>query len=723
MKRLFIFILLCLTFQCLSAQNIERPKIAVVLSGGGAKGFSHIGVLEVLEKEGIPVDIIVGTSMGSIIGGLYSIGYSTQQLTQMCLTENWSHLLSDYVSRKQLDQYAQQEKQRYLLSIPVDKKSGIPTGIIEGQNIINLFCGLSANVPYNADFKNFPIQFACIGTDLRTGKEIVVNSGFLPTAIFGSMAIPGVFAPIQYKDYLFVDGGVMNNFPTDVAKQMGADIIIGVNLNTDSHKTNDILSLKDITNQLTTMLISHKDSANKQLCNILIEPNMNGYNASSFSNAAADTLIHRGRESALAVIDQLRDLKTKYNLQPRIVSDSLIKENTWNITNITFSGNYSLPENLLLDVVNLETPGKYNYSDIKKSIHSLYGMGVFNRVYFNITDNQDGKTLNITIDEGKTNNINVGMRLNTRSAVSIVLNGTRKDYSKTIGLLSLTADISTNPRINFLAEINKKKMPKIAFMLEGSYSDLTVHLTKDYTYPASIYYNAIKIYTYQRILRYSILGLGIRQEYFVGKLYDAIGDQNSILSTRDKFISNYYVYYNFDNLNDFYYPTEGSQIYSEALLAHDLNYESINPIVLFKAKNVAKLSSRAALLTTINARSVLRKETPSFLGNFLAAQEYETSYYHWLPFYGLPSIWATSRNAFIGSLGLRYNIYKRHYITLAGNYLLHNDEIDQFDKYKGIWGVGFTYSYKTAIGPIEFTLGYSDAYRKVVPTANIGFWF
>ena len=361
--------------------------------------------MEVLEKEGIPVDIIVGTSMGSIIGGLYSIGYSTQQLTQMCLTENWSHLLSDYVSRKQLDQYAQQEKQRYLLSIPVDKKSGIPTGIIEGQNIINLFCGLSANVPYNADFKNFPIQFACIGTDLRTGKEVVVNSGFLPTAIFGSMAIPGVFAPIQYKDYLFVDGGVMNNFPTDVAKQMGADIIIGVNLNTDSHKTLEISSLKNITNQLTTMLISRKDSANKQLCNILIEPNVNGYNASSFSNAAADTLIRRGRESALAVIDQLRDLKTKYNLQPRIVSDSLIKENIWNITDITFSGNYSLPENLLLDVVNLETPGKYNYSDIKKSIHSLYGMGVFNRVYFNITDNPSGKTLNITIDEGKTNNI------------------------------------------------------------------------------------------------------------------------------------------------------------------------------------------------------------------------------------------------------------------------------------------------------------------------------
>ena len=702
---------------------MERPKIAVVLSGGGAKGFSHIGVLEVLEKEGIPVDIIVGTSMGSIIGGLYSIGYNTQQLTQMCLTENWSHLLSDYVSRKQLDQYAQQEKQRYTLSIPVDKKSGIPTGIIEGQNIINLFCGLSANVPYNADFNNFPIQFACIGTDLRTGKEVVVNSGFLPTAIFGSMAIPGVFAPIQYKDYLFVDGGVMNNFPTDVAKQMGADIIIGVNLNADSHKTNDILSLKDITNQLTTMLISRKDSANKQLCNILIEPNINGYNASSFSNAAADTLIRRGRESALAVINQLRDLKTKYNLQPRIVSDSLIKENIWNITDITFSGNYSLPENLLLDVVNLETPGKYNYSDIKKSIHSLYGMGVFNRVYFNITDNPSGKTLNITIDEGKTNNINVGMRLNTRSAVSIVLNGTRKDYSKTIGLLSLTADISTNPRVNFLAEINKKKMPKIAFMLEGSYSDLNVHLTKDYTYPASIYYNAIKLYTYQRILRYSILGLGVRQEYFIGKLYDVISDQNSNLSTREKFISNYYAYYNFDNLNDFYYPTEGSQIYSEALLAHDLNYKNINPIVLLKAKNVAKLNSRTALLTSINARSVLRKETPSFLGNFLAAQEYETSYYHWLPFYGLPSIWATSQNAFIGSLGLRYNVYKRHYITLAGNYLLHNDEIDQFDKYKGIWGVGFTYSYKTAIGPIEFTLGYSDAYRKVVPTANIGFWF
>lgn len=723
MRKAAIIFFILLSFSSIQAQHITRPKVAVVLSGGGAKGFAHIGVLQVLEKEGIPIDMIVGTSMGSIIGGLYSIGYTTDQLQTMCLTENWPHLLSDYISRKQLDQYSQEEQQRYIISMPFNPKNpGLSSGMVKGQNVINLFCGLAANIPAKADFRKFPIEFACVGTDLISGKEKVLNSGFLPTSIFSSMAIPGVFAPLKTKNYLFVDGGVLNNFPTDIAKKMGADIIIGVNLNNDFHKDDNINTMKDLTNQIAGILIFDKDSVRNKLCDVLIEPNMNGYGSSSFSNVAADTLIHRGQQSAMAVVDQIRRLKTKYNLQPRTISDSLTTVKKWKITDITFSGHYSLPENLLLNTINL-TPGEYDYDEIKKSINALYGMGVFDRVYFSLDSNPTGKTLNITLDENQSFNLNVGMRLNTRSAVSIILNATRKDYSKDISLLSATADISTNPRFNFLAEINKQHLPRLAFMLEGTYKDFRVFLNKDYSYSAEIYFGSAKLYTYKRLFKYSVLGAGVNQEYYIGKLYNAVSDANQSLTTKNQFVLNYYGYYGFDNLDNFYFPTQGAQIYSEVSLAHDIKNNTLNPILYFKVKTATSLNKKMTLLMNAYGRSLLNQTTPVFLDNFLASEEYEISSYHHLPFYGLPTVWHTDRTAWIGALRFRYQFVKNNYITLSGNYMLHNDKIEEFANYKGTWGVGFSYAYKSIAGPIEFTLGYSNAYGEIVPTGNIGFWF
>lgn len=728
MKKIIVLILLGLIFQYTQAQqklNNKRPKVAVVLSGGGAKGFSHIGVLEVLEKEGIPIDMIVGNSIGSIIGGLYSIGYDSKKLSELCLSENWTELLTDFTPRKQLDQYAKQEQQRYVFSIPVytEKKTDIGSGVVQGENVINLFCKLTSNIPNEVDFSTFPIPFACIGTDLHQGKEVVLTSGHLPTAIYSSMAIPGVFAPIKYKEYTFVDGGVVNNFPTDVAKRMGADIIIGVNLNYDYGRREKVISLSDLTTQLAGILIARKDSANKKLCDILIEPDLSGYYQSSFSNEAADTLIRRGRKAAMDAIEQIRSLKEKYNLKPRHVSDSLTILKPQRITNIQFSGKYSLPYKLLLEVLNLHTPQTYSMDEIRKSMESLYGMGVFDRVYFQLLDNVDGKTLNVIVEERNSFNLNVGMRLNTRSAVSVVLNATRKNYANAIGLLSFTADISSNPGFNFLAEMNNKKLPKLAFMLDGSYASTKIHLNKSYSYPADIYYGSAKLYSYQHIHRNSLIGAGIKEEYYIGQLYNVAENSSLTYTTSDKLLTSYYAFYRFDNLDNFYYPTKGSQLYTEFLLAHDSHYKDLNPIALLKFKNVQSIGSNVVLLTGISARTVLRAETPVFLNNYLTASEYESLYYHHLPFYGVPSVTAAKRHIAIGSVGLRCNIFKRNYVTLSTNYMVQNDQLNQFSHYKGTWGFGFTYSFKTGAGPIEFSLGYSNAFGRVIATGNAGYWF
>jgi len=270
------------------SEKADRPKIALVLSGGGAKGFAHIGVLKVLEKEGIPIDMIVGTSIGSLVGGIYSLGYNASELEVLVKSLNWERVLTDDVSRINLSNHDQLLKQRYIFSLPINgsKKLSLPQGIIKGQNVLNLFCDLSGNVPIDADFSKFPIPFACVATNLETGEELVLNNGSLPTAMFSSMAIPVAFQSYDREGHLLVDGGIVNNFPTDVAKRMGADIIIGVDIRNDSFDTKKLKSLNNVLGQLINFFDQEKQSANKSYCDLIITPDITGYTMSSFNSKA-----------------------------------------------------------------------------------------------------------------------------------------------------------------------------------------------------------------------------------------------------------------------------------------------------------------------------------------------------------------------------------------------------------------------------------------------------
>ena len=331
--------------------------------------------------------------------------------------------------------------------------------------------------------------------------------------------------------------------------------------------------------------------------------------------------------------------------------------------------------------------------------------------------------LSIPFGEEKTSDLNIGMRLNTNSAVSIVLNSKKKDYTKSFGLLSLTADISSNPKVNFLLEFDKKDLPKIALMIDGMYKNLNVYLDKDHSYPTELYVASAKIFSIERVTNNLTVGSGIKQEHYSGKLYSVVNDTNPTFSAREKSITHLFGYLTFDNLDDYYFPTNGTEVHSEISLAQDMPFTHTNPIVLFKMRNIIRLSKSYSILLNIYGRSVLTETAPRYLGNFVGGHDYEIFLDQQLPFYGLPTLWPTGRFSFIGLTGLRINIAKHHYIKLAGNFLMYNNEFSPFNRYETIWGSGFTYAYKSPIGPLEFTIAYSDRYQKPTISANTGFWF
>lgn len=312
MKKLFFILIILL--QVLPCTAETRPKVGVVLSGGGAKGTAHVGVLKVLEKAGIPIDYIVGTSMGAIVGSLYSIGYSPEELDSIMMKQDWKQLLSDQQKRENMSLESKEESDRYILSLPFHEKpqDAISGGVLRGRNIGNMLWELTEGYHDSIDFRKLPIPFACVSQDVVTGKEIVHTSGVLPIAVRASMSLPGVFAPVVLGDHILIDGGMVNNYPVDVARQMGADIIIGADVQEELKSAEELEN--DIFAQFMQLIdLQSQDrwKSNIRNSDVYIKINIKGYSTASFRTEAIDTLINRGEQAAMSKIDQIYAIKEK----------------------------------------------------------------------------------------------------------------------------------------------------------------------------------------------------------------------------------------------------------------------------------------------------------------------------------------------------------------------------------------------------------------------------
>ena len=726
MKKLYFILLILIICINIFSQNQQRPKVALVLSGGGAKGFAHVGVIKILEQEGIPIDMIVGTSMGSIVGGFYSLGYSAGEIEKIIKSEDWEKLLSDQISRKHMSQNMRHEGQKYIVSLHLNNKYEpvVPQGVVNGQNIINLFCRLASNVPKDADFNKLPIPFICVGTNIETGKEIILDHGYLPTAIYSSMTIPGVFVPIEHDGNLMLDGGLVDNFPTDVAKNLDADIIIGVDIRTDLHDSKDIVSMKQLMDQLINFYSVSKDSLNKSLCQLLIRPDITGYNAYSFNSEAADTLINRGIEAARSRIDEIRALKIKYHLTDPDLKSKLTIPDSLYITKVKISGKYSMTNRLIMDNFNLEIPGTYTPDELQNAIDKLYGLGYFKRVYFNLDNDKRGDILNLILEEQPSKNLGLGLRVNTINAVSIVLNYTQKDYRRILGFGSITADISSNPGFSLQTEMSKGKLPVLGMQIDGKYNKYDIYFDNQKIFTTDLYYAAASFYTYESLRNTAMFGLGVKQEFFNGDFYNSSQADTSFSITKPQagFLS-MYSYISFDVLDNYYFPEKGSEFYSEFSLCSDPDYNSIYPIVSLKNRNVFRLSDNVCFLLNFYGRAILKDNIHLYKTTLVGGAEYSPYYSNHFPFYGLPSISHAGNYSAITMAGIRIRFVHKHYISLLGNCLFDNNEIYPFNKYSSIIGTALKYSSMTKFGPLDFTTGFSGAYEKPTFSANIGYWF
>ena len=298
-----------------SMASAGRPRVALVLGGGGAKGAAEVGALKVIEQAGIPVDYVVGTSIGSIVGGLYACGYTPAQLDTMFRTQEWLSLLTDRRQDLAWDPYKVQDGVTYVFGFPVIDRSDTSFGVMKGEKIEALLDSMSG-CSREISFDSLRIPFRCVAVDLKNTTEHVLSQGKLSRAMRASMAIPGIFKPVHIDGMSLVDGGMLNNLPTDVARQMGADIVIAIDLQQEkqeerSYSLRDNLGIGGLLDWVVSRPDVKKYNQNLKLADIYINPRLPDYDASSFGNKNAARMMQIGEKAALKVWPQLMKLREK----------------------------------------------------------------------------------------------------------------------------------------------------------------------------------------------------------------------------------------------------------------------------------------------------------------------------------------------------------------------------------------------------------------------------
>jgi len=429
----------------------ERPKIGLVLSGGGAKGIAHIGILKALEEEGIRPDYISGTSMGSIIGGLYSLGYTADQLDTLIRQVDWGQALSNNIPLQYIAYEEKEYYNRYLIELPIENwKLKLPSGMIQGQMLGELLVRYTWPSKDYSSFDEFPIPFRCIATDVSTGKAIVFKDGSLAKAMRASMAIPTAFTPMDLDTTLAVDGGIVDNFPVEELFKMGADFVIGVNVSHGFKSAYEIKSMTGILVQISMIPSSEKLNSQIEQCDIYIAPELEGFSTASFGSFAE--ILERGYAAGEKFRPEFKLLAETAGENFDFASKApLLKPDSITIGEISITGNQFVNAKLILSKLQIEEGERVSIDDIETGIRSIYGINNFEKVtyYLNSLPEENTYHINVTVIEKTPAVLKGSLHYDNIFGIGIVANITLRNMLGKSSRTIIVGDISESPKFRF----------------------------------------------------------------------------------------------------------------------------------------------------------------------------------------------------------------------------------------------------------------------------------
>jgi NTE family protein len=763
-----------------------RPKIGLVLSGGGAKGAAHIGVLKYLEEAEIPIDYIAGTSMGALVGGMYAIGYSADEILATIRSLDWDRMMSNNVERKKISFESKQKKSSHVISVPFSLKgkredirsrtfrNSLPEGIVTGDNLINLFNSLTVGYSDSISFGNLPIPYVCVATNIINGKADVLDKGEFTKALRASMAIPVLFNPVKINNTLYVDGGLVCNFPAEQCRAMGADYIIGVSMSP---------GLEDDPKKLTSFLtqvkqikevITDKDIDNyHKKCDIFINPDLKGVGMLSFNAESIERITQSGYEAASAQESAFKNLRNTV-LSASTEHPALETSNHKKAVNI-------LVEKVLISKIELVGVDKkiekwmrractvkvgdiVGKSNIDESVSIYYGTGSYDSITYTLHNDPtspDGYILRFNFTEKPPHDFGVGFRFDTQDMLSVLLhvgiNSNRMSGFKT----NVDAKLGGNQWLKLNLSYGHLLYPKINLDYHFRNSELDIYDMDVLEMNTKFLQHKFRLYLSENYSRTFQLGVGFETEILTPRkvfysLHDVVDMDKRPVNTLGAF-----AYLQFDNLNKARFATRGvkgnlSFTWRDAIFNRSgidalqcgsfvFGFEGYIPVIENRFVIVPQLYG--SFLFGKGSRSgeegawnpIFNGPVPSYphMNNILGGAEMGRYIDQHLPFIGLNKLSLAFNNLAIARADFRVRVHKNHYLTAMFNYgrsainmknffkesknLLWSDMYDY--NASNWWGAGLRYSIDTKVGPLNFDISSSNISRKVNLYFSFGYYF
>lgn len=732
---IFSVLMLIAILQGFSTSSLASPsprkKVAVVLSGGGAKGAAHIGALKVIEEAGIPVDIVVGTSMGAIVGGLYSIGYTSFQLDSMVRKQDWAFLLTDKVDQRSKSVARREFSDKFPFSIPLTRKKPQLSGFIRGENINTLFAELTVGYHGFLDFNQLPRRYACVATNMETGSEYVFHSGNLAVAMRASMAIPGIFTPVYVDSLVLADGGLCNNYPADVAKQMGADIIIGISVHQNLRNAENLVNMNNILLQVVDLACRNKLEDNALLTDLFVHVNAEPYTTASFNSEAIDSLISKGETSMRKHWQELLNIKKLIGNEcdaPQIPPfNSLYDQRDVYLQKIHINLKDASKVKKLIKRCKLQENAMNSLSQIQNAIAILREEYSFSDVRYELKPQTIGYDLELLVNTAKDTHLNLGARYDSQEHASLLLGLAFKFNTDIPSAVGITARLGER----FLGRIDYTLTPTLFKHFNFAYTfydnDFNVHKKGDRMYNC-VYRQ------HQFEFKYSNLWWRNLQ-YDVGLRFDAFSKPEVLYSSEfitfpagnsSKFV-NYFLHLKYSSLDKTYYPTHGLHFEADYTLYTDNFYQrrGHTPFSAFSAtcQAVIPITPKFSILPFGNARFLIGRDVAPYYENYFGGVVNSRLFEQQVAFPGIYNLELGARALWMGGLEFRKRITGQHYLTLdacIGG--LHNKVEDIFHD-SIIYGTSIGYGWNSAIGPIQLKCGYSNHTESFKGYLNVGYYF
>lgn len=452
---LLLFFLICYALPAAEKNllpNSERPKVGLTLSGGGAKGLIYVGLLKMIDSLDIKVDYITGTSMGSIVGGLYAIGYNGKELDSLARNTNWSKYLTNNVPLNKITMEEKDEYGKYMIELNSNTlMPGLPIAVINGQNITSFLNDLTFRVHHISDFNKFPIPFKCVAVDIVTGKPVVIDKGSLALALRTSMSIPTAFSPIDTGKMLLVDGGLFKNFPVEYVKNMGADFVIGANCSGMLLSKKELKTLVNMLEQTTSFSIAADYEQQKKLCDILVDYNDALKNAKigTMDFGKAKEILALGEQVAhqfLEPLVQLAESQKKYYVSETDTT-RLNKTDSLYLQDIKLTLDKSNLEAVVKNKIRLKHFDNICKSEINQTVDEIYGTRYFDKVYYYVENKDKNHNLIIKTEKTKKFAYKLGLHYDNEMSAGIIANMTARNLFFNASRFITTIDISDNPKI------------------------------------------------------------------------------------------------------------------------------------------------------------------------------------------------------------------------------------------------------------------------------------